>query len=209
MILEVCIENGTRIDELIGKKAQRIELCDNLAVGGTTVSYGVAKNVIERCHVNGIKVMSMIRPRGGDFVYDDNEISSMLYDIKILKELGTDGVVFGCLNNDNTLDEKNNIKLIEASKGLDITFHMAFDNIKEEDKLKSIDWLYNHGIKRILTHGNSTSNNIIENLSTLQKYINYSNGRVIILPGGGVNKDNYKKIAAALNVNEVHGTKIL
>lgn len=209
MILEVCIENGTRIDELIGKKAQRIELCDNLAVGGTTVSYGVAKNVIERCHVNGIKVMSMIRPRGGDFVYDDNEISSMLYDIKILKELGTDGVVFGCLNNDNTLDEKNNIKLIEASKGLDITFHMAFDNIKEEDKLKSIDWLYSHGIKRILTHGNSTSNNIIENLNTLQKYINYSNGRVIILPGGGVNKDNYKKIAAALNVNEVHGTKIL
>ncbi len=209
MILEVCIENGTRIDELIKKGAQRIELCDNLAVGGTTVSYGVAKNVIDRCNANNIKVMSMIRPRGGNFVYDDNEIFSMLHDIKILKKLGTHGVVFGCLKGDNTLDEKNNVKLIEASEGVDITFHMAFDNIKENDKLKSIDWLYKNGVKRILTHGNSTSNDIIENLQTLKNYINYSNGRIIILPGGGVNKDNYKDIAKFLNVNELHGTKIM
>ncbi|MDR2181465.1 MAG: copper homeostasis protein CutC, partial [Treponema sp.] len=98
--IEVCIENGTRIDELSARKnpdgslmADRVELNDNLAAGGTTVSYGVAGQVIGRCHDAGIKVMSMVRPRGGGFVYSDDEFSAMLRDLRMLRELGSGGVV--------------------------------------------------------------------------------------------------------------------
>jgi copper homeostasis protein len=210
IIREVCIENGSRINELAAKKAERVELCDNLAVGGTTVSYGVAENVIARCRAAGIRVMSMIRPRGGSFVYDSDETAMMLKDIEMLRRAGTDGVVFGCLKPGGGLDAETTAKLARAAAGLDISFHMAFDAIPADEQFAAIDRLASLGIGRILTRGSSRpSSPVTENLDRLKRYIEAAAGRLIILPGGGIDKDNLESICAALGVNEAHGTRIV
>lgn len=209
MIKEICIENGTRITELIEKHVQRVELCDNLAVGGTTVSYGVAKNVIERCHKHNIEVMAIVRCRGGNFVYNNNEMAMMLEDIKILKQLGVDGVVFGSIGQDFKLDSNQTLAFIDASQGLKKTFHMAFDHLLLEEQFKAIDFLVQHGVDRILTHGNSQSSLIEDNIEHLKALIKYADGRIIILPGGGVTSENVDALAKTLNVGEFHGTRLV
>jgi copper homeostasis protein len=206
--LEVCVENGSRIDELTAKGADRVELCDNLAAGGTTVSYGVAENVIARCHAAGIGVMSMIRPRGGNFVYDANELAAMLRDIEILRGLHTDGVVFGCLTVDKRLDRAAVEKCAAAAAGLEMTFHMAFDSIAEDEQLEALGWLADCGVTRILTHGSADLSVPIRlNYPRLREYI--AAAQIEILPGGGVTKDNYRDICASLGISQAHGTRIL
>jgi copper homeostasis protein len=159
--------------------------------------------------------MSMVRPRGGDFVYDANERAAMLRDIEILRGLGTDGVVFGCLTHDGRLDEETTAKLIaaavgNAAAGMDITFHMAFDVLKADEQFATIDWLATHGVTRILTHGSADgSSPILGNVKRLAQYVKAAAGRLIILPGGGVTKNNVAEVCAALGVNEAHGTRIV
>ncbi|PAD23066.1 copper homeostasis protein CutC [Terribacillus saccharophilus] len=209
MLKEVCVENFTNVPKVIAKGADRIELCDNLAAGGTTVSHGVAEVTITYCHGKNIKVMSMVRPRGGNFVFSKEEVDMMKRDLVHLKELGTDGVVLGCLNDTGWIDEDAMITLLDVAKGLDITFHMAFDQISTENQLKAIDWLAEHGVDRILTHGGPLDKKIEENLVRLKEYNDYANGRIIILPGGGISTKNLDLITSTLNVREVHGTKIV
>ena len=218
--LEVCIENGVRIDELTAKGAEnsgagRVELCDNLAVGGTTVSCGVAEYVIRRCHSAGIRVMSMIRPRGGDFIYTEDEMSIMLRDIEVLCGLGTDGVVFGCLTASGSLDKEKTLRLIRAAKAafpgtaqFDLVFHMAFDHINHGEQMGSLRWLRDNGVTRVLTHGSADlAVPIHSNYNRLKEYINA--GGIEILAGGGVTKDNYREICAELGIKQVHGTRVL
>jgi len=214
--LEVCVENGTRIHELASKGgADRVELCDNLAAGGTTVSYGVAEYAIRRCHAAGIRVMSMIRPRGGDFTYTEDEMSIMLRDIEILCGIETDGIVFGCLTASGGLDKEKTLRLIKAAKTafpgtakFDLVFHMAFDHINHNEQMDSLRWLGDNGITRILTHGSEDQSVPVQNnYSRLQEYV--AVGGIEILVGGGVTKDNYREICAALGINQVHGTRIL
>lgn len=209
MLKEVCVENFTNVPEVIAKGADRIELCDNLAVGGTTVSHGVAEVTINYCHDKDIKVMSMIRPRGGNFVFSKEEVDMMKRDLVHLKELGTDGVVLGCLTDTGWIDEDAMVPLLDVAKGLEITFHMAFDHISPEDQLKAIDWLVEHGVHRILTHGGPLDTRVEDNLVRLKEYIDYANGRITILPGGGISIENLKLVTSELNVGEVHGTKIV
>jgi copper homeostasis protein len=225
--LEVCIENGTRIDELIAKGADRVELCDNLAVGGTTVSYGVAAGVIRRCRNAGVKVMAMIRPRGGDFVYDDNEFAAMLDDTDMMLKLGAGGIVFGCLTAEGRLDRDKNLCLIRmaelpavtagadspaagADSGIHRVFHMAFDHIDPAEQLDSIRWLADNGVTRILTHGSpDLSIPIEQNYPRLKEYTAAAGAALEILPGGGITAGNYREICAALGVGQVHGTRVL
>jgi copper homeostasis protein len=213
--LEVCIENGSRIDELAAKGADRVELCDNLAAGGTTVSYGVAEYAIRRCHGAGITVMSMIRPRGGNFVYSEDEAAIMLRDMEILNSLGTDGIVFGCLTSSGSLDREKTLRLAGAAqalcsggKKLDLVFHMAFDHINQDEQIESLRWLADAGIKRVLTHGSADQAIPVQNnYQRLREYI--AAGGIEILAGGGVTKDNYREICAELQITQVHGTQIL
>ncbi|PAE17668.1 copper homeostasis protein CutC [Virgibacillus sp. 7505] len=209
MLKEVCVENFTNVPEVIAKGADRIELCDNLAVGGTTVSHGVAAVTINYCHGKDMKVMSMIRPRGGNFVFSKEEVDMMKRDLVHLMELGTDGVVLGCLTDTGWIDEDAMIPLLDVAKGLEITFHMAFDHISPENQLKAIDWLVEHGVHRILTHGGPLDTRVEDNLVRLKEYIDYANGRIIILPGGGISTENLDLITSALHIREVHGTKIV
>lgn len=209
MIKEACVENFTNVPEVITNGAERIELCDNLAVGGTTVSPGVAVITINYCHDKNVKVMSMIRPRGGNFNYSKEEIEMMKKDLVHLKELGTDGVVFGCLNDTGWIDEEAMLTLLDLAKGLEVTFHMAFDQISPENQFKAIDWLANHGVNRILTHGGLPDTKIEDNFGRLKEYIDYADGRIVILPGGGINTKNLDLITSELNIGEAHGTKIV
>lgn len=209
MLKEICVENFTMVPEAIIRGANRIELCDNLSVGGTTVSHGVASKTIQYCKSNNIKVMTMIRPRGGSFIYNKEEIEIMQNDIAHFKQLGTDGVVMGCLTDSGWIDEDAMLTLLDDAKGLDITFHMAFDQIQHEYQFDAIDWLVKHRVNRILTHGGPNNLPIEHNMIRLKEYVDYAAERIIILPGGGISDKNLHYITDYLNIREVHGTKIV
>lgn len=209
MIKEFCAENYTSIPLAIANGANRIELCDNLAVGGTTPSTGVIEEVLSYANEKSVPVMTIIRPRGGDFVYNDIELKIMHTDLIEAKKLGTDGVVIGCLTPSGWLDEEALEVLIDSAEGLQITFHMAFDAIPQERQYEAIDWLVEHGVHRILTHGGVAGTNIEDNFAHLKQLIAHADGRIIILPGGGITSENAQVVADALGIHEVHGTKIV
>ncbi|MFP8917500.1 copper homeostasis protein CutC [Enterococcus innesii] len=209
MLKEFCAENYTNIPLAIARGAQRIELCDNLAVGGTTPSTGVQEEVLQYAGEKGIPVMTIIRPRGGDFVYNDTELKIMHTDLIEAKKLGTDGVVLGCLTPSGWLDEEALELLLETAEGLQVTFHMAFDAIPAARQFKAIDWLAEHGVQRILTHGGAAGTPIEDNFDHLKELITYAGERLTILPGGGISFENAQHVADTLGVKEVHGTRIV
>ncbi|RJP78932.1 copper homeostasis protein CutC [Streptococcus pseudopneumoniae] len=202
MIYEFCAENVTLLEKAMQAGARRIELCDNLAVGGTTPSYGVTKAAVELAANYNTTIMTMIRPRGGDFVYNDLEIAIMLEDIRLTAQAGSQGVVFGALTADKKLDKPNLEKLIAASKGMEIVFHMAFDELSEEDQLEAIDWLSQAGVARILTRAGVSGD-------SLDKRFAHSKGKIEILPGGGIDLDNRQTFIDQLGVTQLHGTKVV
>lgn len=209
MLKEFCAENFTLIPKAIKNGAGRIELCDNLAVGGTTVSIGVLEATLAYAHDYEIPVNAILRPRGGDFVYNDTELKIMGTDLLEFKKSGVDGIVVGCLTPENDIDEEAMEELLTLAEGLSVTFHMAFDEIPESKQFAAIDWLAQHGVDRILTHGGSMTHPITENLPRLQELMAYAEDKLIILPGGGINKDNAQEVAQAINAKELHGTKIV
>ncbi|MGF1931266.1 copper homeostasis protein CutC [Enterococcus casseliflavus] len=209
MLKEFCAENYTNIPLAIARGAKRIELCDNLAVGGTTPSTGVQEEVLQYAGEKGIPVMTIIRPRGGDFVYNDTELKIMHTDLIEAKKLGTDGVVLGCLTPSGWLDEEALELLLETAEGLQVTFHMAFDAIPAARQFKAIDWLAEHGVQRILTHGGAAGTPIEANFDRLKELISYAGERLTILPGGGISFENAQEVADTLGVKEVHGTRIV
>ena len=203
MILrEACVGSFEEAKLAMAKGAHRVELCDNLAEGGTTPSYGTLvmtkKHLTSPAHV-------MIRPRGGAFVYSRDEIELMKHDIRICKDIGMPGVVFGVLTKDNTLDLLTLAELVSLAKPMDVTFHMAFDSI--EDKENALEALISLGFDRILTKGCSTKAS--DGQAVIQVLVKQANKRIAILAGGGINKDNYQLIVQNTGVSEVHGTKII
>lgn len=209
LLKEACVENFTMIPKALAAGAKRFELCDNLAVGGTTVSPGVMAATFDYCHENNATVASMIRPRGGDFVYNDIELQMMVQDLLTAKELGTDAVVLGCLTADNLIDKEAMYQLLEVADGLQVVFHMAFDAIAKENQFAAIDWLAEQGVTRILTHGGPAEIDIMDNLPHLKELVDYAGDRLTILPGGGITHENVDEIVTFLGVNEAHGTRIV
>lgn len=206
---EVCVENYTAVPSAIAKGATRVELCDYLPSGGTTTSKGVMQETLAYCSEYSVPVMAIIRPRTGNFIYNDTELKIMGYDIIEAKNLGMDGIVVGCLNKENWIDEDAMEQLLEESYGLQMTFHMAFDSIPNNRQFEAIEWLIEHGVERILTHGGTADMPIETTLPRLKELVDYANGRIIILPGGGVSDENAQHVVDFLGVNEVHGTKIV
>ncbi|MBM6775177.1 copper homeostasis protein CutC [Olsenella profusa] len=196
--------------------AARVELCDNLAVGGTSPSYGVIRAAVAHARETGTAVMCMVRPRGGSFEYTPAEAAMMRDDLLMAKSLGVDGVVFGCLR-DGHLDQEFTSELVrlahedlpEAPGRVAVTFHMAFDALPADEQLSAIDWLAEQGVERILTHGGAAGTPIADNLDRLRAFVERAAGRITILPGGGITWENAEAIAVELGVSEVHGTKIV
>ena len=226
LLREFCAENVERVPAAIVAGAGRIELCDNLAAGGTSPSYGVIRAAVGIARRTGTAVMAMARPRGGDFVYTADEEQMMLDDVAMARSLGVDGVVFGCLTADArtgepVVDREMTARLVEAAHGpvidgegvevppVMVTFHMAFDELTEERQREAIDFLAGLGVERILTHGGAAGTPIADNLDRLRRLIAHADGRLTILPGGGITFENAESVADALGVHEVHGTKIV
>ena len=209
MIYEFCAENVTLLEKAMQAGARRIELCDNLAVGGTTPSYGVTKAAVELAAIYDTTIMTMIRPRGGDFVYTDLEIAIMLEDIRLTVQAGSQGVVFGALTADKKLDKVNLEKLIAASKGMEIVFHMAFDELSEEDQLEAIDWLSQAGVTRILTRAGVSGDSLEKRFAHYHRILEHAKGKIEILPGGGIDLDNRQTFIDQLGVAQLHGTKVV
>ena len=209
MIYEFCAENVTLLEKAMQAGARRIELCDNLAVGGTTPSYGVTKAAVELAADYDTTIMTMIRPRGGDFVYNDLEIAIMFEDIRITAQAGSQGVVFGALTADKKLDKANLEKLIAASKGMEIVFHMAFDDLSDEEQLEAIDWLSQAGVTRILTRAGVSGDSLEKRFSHYHRILEHAAGKIEILPGGGIDMDNRQTFIDQLGVTQLHGTKVV
>ncbi|MBC2261156.1 copper homeostasis protein CutC [Listeria sp. FSL L7-0091] len=208
VLKEACIENTTNLEKVIAAGANRVELCDNLAEGGTSVSYGVTNYVAQVCHEKNVSVMAMVRPRKGNFIYTKEEITIMIEDILMYKKLSADGVVFGCITDAGLLDKPAINELLKAAKGLEVTFHMAFDELVEIEKLPAIDWLAEQGVTRILTHGGDGAKLPEETFVHWRKYIDYAAGRIIILPGGGIKSHNMEWITKETGATEIHGTDL-
>ena len=209
MIYEFCAENVTLLEKAMEAGARRIELCDNLAVGGTTPSYGVTKAAVELAANYDTTIMTMIRPRGGDFVYNDMEIAIMLEDIRLTAQAGSQGVVFGALTAEKKLDKTNLEKLIAASKGMEIVFHMAFDELSDEDQLEAIDWLSQAGVTRILTRAGVSGDSLEKRFAHYHRILEHAKGKIEILPGGGIDLDNRQTFIDQLGVTQLHGTKVV
>ena len=209
MIYEFCAENVTLLEKAMEAGARRIELCDNLAVGGTTPSYGVTKAAVELAANYNTTIMTMIRPRGGDFFYNDMEIVIMLEDIRLTAQAGSQGVVFGALTAEKKLDKLNLEKLISASKGMEIVFHMAFDELSDEEQLEAIDWLSQAGVTRILTRAGVSGDSLEKRFDHYHRILEHAKGKIEILPGGGIDLDNRQTFIDQLGVTQLHGTKVV
>ena len=209
MIYEFCAENVTLLEKAMQAGARRIELCDNLVVGGTTPSYGVTKAAVELAANYDTTIMTMIRPRSGDFVYNDLEIAIMLEDIRLTAQAGSQGVVFGVLTAEKKLDKANLEKLIAASKGMEIVFHMAFDELSDEDQLEAIDWLSQAGVTRILTRAGVSGDSLDKRFAHYHRILEHAKDKIEILPGGGIDLDNRQTFIDQLGVTQLHGTKVV
>ncbi|MEW8957078.1 copper homeostasis protein CutC [Clostridium sp.] len=201
-IFESCVGSYEEAKKAERLGAHRIELCDNLIEGGTTPSYGT---ISMACENLDIPIMVIIRPRGGDFLYTEEEIEIMKRDIKMCKELGVYGVVLGVLNGDKKIDKNLLKNLIELSKPLKVTFHMAFDEI--EDKEAALQELINLNVDRILTKGGIED--AFKGKNVIKSLIEKSEGKIIILPGGGVTKENYEELKIYTGAKEFHGKRIV
>ncbi|QBO35519.1 copper homeostasis protein CutC [Periweissella cryptocerci] len=209
LLKEAVVENFTDIPAAVRNGAYRIELTDNMAVGGTTPSKGIIAEANKYLTEQNVELTVMIRARGGNFVYNDTEVKIMEADIFEAQQLGVDGVAFGAVTADGELDEETMEALIAATGGMNITMHMAFDALNPTSQLSAIDWLADHDVTRILTHGGALDTPIEDNFDRLKEYTEYAAGRLVILPGGGINADNMETVAAALNAKQVHGTKVV
>jgi copper homeostasis protein len=179
--------------------ADRIELCANLAEGGTTPSYGHIKKCREAFSV---LIYPIIRPRSGDFLYNAEEFEIMLQDVKLCKQLGCDGVVIGLLNTDGSIDITRTSLLVETAYPLGVTFHRAFDRCR--DPFEAIEQLIEIGCERILTSGQKPlATDAVEIITQLNKT---ASERIIIMPGSGVRKENIKMLAEQTGCAEFHSS---
>ena len=202
MIKEVCVESFSEALAVEKRGADRIELCDNLYLGGTTPSYGTIKMAMEKLTIPAFPI---IRPRGGNFHYSKEEIEIMKEDIKVCKSLGAKGVVLGVLTADNKVDFETLKELVDLASPMEVTFHKAVDEL--ENPVEVIDRFVEIGVKRILSSG--TKETALEGKDILNAMIKKADNRVIILIAGKVTSDNFEEVAAAIPSTEYHGKKII
>ncbi len=198
MTLEICASTYQSAINAQEAGADRIELCSELAIGGITPSYGLLKTVVEAL---SIPVFVLIRPRSGNFTYSEDEFEIMRNNIQLCKDLGCAGIVSGVLNEDNSIDMDRTKALVELSKPLPFVFHRAFD--WTPNPFESIEQLVDLGVERVLTSGQETSAE--KGVDLLRQLKEETNGRIAILPGGGINSENIMVFKTA-GFSEVHAS---
>jgi copper homeostasis protein len=203
MLLEACVESYREAHKAQQKGADRIELCSHLELDGLTPSPELVSQV---CRNLTIPVMVMIRPRGGDFVYSEEEIKTMEREIEMVRSLGASGIVFGLLTSDNQIDTKNCVRLAKSAFPLPVTFHKAIDCM--EDVAEGVrQLLCVEGINRILTSGGKPTAK--EGAIKIREMISVAAGKLIVLVAGKVTPDNVEEICKLTGAEEFHGRRIV
>ncbi len=197
MILEACVNSAISAVEAQKGGADRVELCENLHDGGTTPSAGAIRFARKNLQIG---LFVMIRPRGGDFLYSDDEFEIMLEDLRMAKNLGADGVVFGMLMPDGTPDVLRMKVLADLARPMGVTCHRAFD--MTSNPFQALEELISLGIDRILTSGQQPTAPLGAVL--IRDLINKSAGRIIIMPGSGVKEHNVASLIEFTGAREVH-----
>lgn len=196
MRLELCAASIEAIKVAKELNFDRIELCQNLEQGGITPSPGL----IDYALAYGVETHVLIRPRPGGFIYNRDEIEIILRDILECKQLGAHGVVIGALNEFREIHKEAIAFMIEKADGMEVTFHRAFDDTVNYKR--SLDILIELGVKRLLTSG--LGSNVERGMNNLKEMMEYADGRIEIMPGGGVNLNNIQKIAEEVRPDAIH-----
>nr|WP_315149692.1 copper homeostasis protein CutC [uncultured Flavobacterium sp.] len=181
--------------------ADRIELCDNMLEGGTTPNFEIARKV---CTELRIKMNVMIRPRGGDFVYNEAEFEQMKSEILQFKNYNVDGFVFGILDVNNNFDNLRNKELVALASPLPCTFHRAFDVVS--NVYESLELVIDCGFKTVLTSGQGK--NVMEGIEVLRRLVTKANERIVIMPGGGLRSSNIILLDQKVNASFYHSSAI-
>lgn len=197
MICEVVVYNIESALKAQEGGADRIELCDNPGEGGTTPSFGVIENVRQNVSMD---VYVMIRPRGGDFFYSNYEFHAMKRDIYQCQRLSMDGIVFGILNTNGTIDKKRCKELIDKARPLKVTCHRAFDMTR--DPFEALEDCIEAGFDRILTSGQKPK--ALDGVGLISELIKLANGRIAVMPGSGVNESTVEEIVTKSGAKEIH-----
>ncbi len=199
MILEITVNSVT--SALLAQEggADRIELCDNFHEGGTTPGAGSIAKARECLHID---LFVMIRPRGGDFHYSDLEREIMKNDIQLARDFGADGVVFGLLNTDGTVDRIHTAELVAVSRPMQVTFHRAFD--LTPDPFAALEEIIEAGADRILTSGQAPA--ALEGAAVIASLLKQAGNRITIMPGAGISESNILELYRLTRATEFHAS---
>lgn len=181
--------------------ADRVELCANISVGGTTPSIEIIQQAREHLTID---IYVMIRPRGGDFVYSEAEFKQMKSEIENIKQLGVNGFVFGILNEDKTINIEQNKALVELAKPFPCSYHRAFDAVSNYEQ--ALEDVIACGFSTLLTSG--TFSNVTEGKEVLKKLVEQAKNRLEIMPGGGLRSTNISELNQIVNANWYHSSAI-
>jgi len=196
-LVEAAVET---LEEALAAKragADRIELCANLGVGGTTPSAGLIASVVQQAN---LPVFVMIRPRGGDFVYAADEIDAMIENIDRARPLGVAGIVTGALRSDGSVDVDSMRRLMSPAAGLPVTFHRAFDVVA--NRTEALEQVIDLGASRVLTSGGAAT--ALEGAVAIAMLVDQAGERVSIVAGGKIREQNARDVIARTGVREVH-----
>ena len=197
MLFEICVDSVAGVRAARAAGAHRVELCADLFEGGITPSRGA----ISRARtVEGIGLHVIIRPRGGDFVFDEDEMAAMLVDVETARAEGADGVVVGALMADGRVDEACTRALMAAAGPLSVTFHRAFD--LTPDPAAALETLIGLGLHRVLTSGQEAT--CLEGLPLIAELVRRAGDRITVMPGGGITERNVARIVAGARPKEIH-----
>lgn len=199
MILEIAVFNVSAAIDAAQAGADRIELCDSPEDGGTTPSYGTLKVLKEKIN---IPIFPIIRPRGGDFLYNEAEFEVMLQDINMCREMGFTGVVTGLLLPEGQVDVERTKKLVKAAANMQVTFHRAFD--RTEEPMEAMEEIIECGCTRILTSGMVPD--VSHGTRLVKELIQKAGNRIIIMPGSGVRSKNMESIINETGALELHSS---
>ena len=203
LFCEVCCPTHDAVARAVAAGAGRIELCERLEVGGVTPSEALIREAL--AIAGDIPVNVLIRPREGNFVFNEEEAAQMLASRELCKRLGVNGVVIGALRPDGSVDMALMRRLMEAAWPLSITFHRAFDECS--DVFTALEDIISLGIDRLLTSGHCAD--AWEGRFVLCDLVARAAGRIVIMPGCGITPANLSEIAATTRAAEFHGSRIL
>ncbi len=201
-IIEVCSCSVDAVLEAAAGGAARVELCADLTCGGITPSAGMVRRARAACGRNGLQLHVLIRPREGDFVYDGDELHTMVEDVRFCAEAGVDGVVFGALDERGGIDVDACRSLVQAAGSMSKTFHRAFDVCA--DPSDALEQIISLGFDRILTSGGRSD--ALSGANLIAGLIHQAAGRIIIMPGAGINPANIAEIQRLSGACEFHSS---